>query len=344
MDAFYASIEIRDNPKLADKPVAVGGTSGRGVLTTCNYIARQFGCRSAMPTFKALRLCPDLVLIKVRFDVYREESRKIREIFHQFTELVEPLSLDEAYLDVSHLQSEGAAIAWEIRQRIWEETRLPASAGIAPTKSLAKIASDWRKPNGQFEVKPAEVDSFMKPLPVGKLWGVGKVTQNRLAARGFETCGDLQKATEVELATTFGKSGRSLYRLCRGIDEREVSPDRIRKSVSTERTYPEDLKFAEQGREALSPLVDELQSDLRDKHSDRAPRKLFVKLKFSDFTRTTIERVTPWPHRDLAFSLLDEAWTRGEGKSVRLIGVGVRFAEATDETEGGQLEMFSGDS
>ena len=137
MDAFYASIEIRDRPELADKPVAVGGTSGRGVLTTCNYIARKFGCRSAMPTFKALRLCPDLILLKVRFDVYREESRKIRQIFHQFTELVEPLSLDEAYLDVSHLESTGGALAWEIRQRIWEETRLPASAGIAPTKSLA---------------------------------------------------------------------------------------------------------------------------------------------------------------------------------------------------------------
>ena len=181
----------------------------------------------------------------------------------------------------------------------------------------------------------------MKPLPVGKLWGVGKVTQERLAARGFMTCGDLQKASEMELATAFGKSGRSLFRLCRGIDHRAVSPDRIRKSVSTERTYQEDLQFAEQGREALSPLIDELQSDLRDKHNDRAPRKLFVKLKFSDFTRTTIERVTPWPERDLAFSLLDEAWARGEGKTVRLIGVGVRFAESSDETENGQLEMFS---
>ncbi len=340
MDAFYASIEIRDNPDLAGKPVAVGGTSGRGVLTTCNYVARTFGCRSAMPTYKALRLCPDLVLVPVRFDAYRAESQRIRAIFSQFTGLVEPLSLDEAYLDVSHLRSLGAAVASEIRHRIRAETGLTASAGIAPNKALAKIASDWNKPDGQFEVAPDAVDAFVRPLPLGKLWGVGKVTRERLAALGFLTCGDLQSASEAELASTFGKWGCALYRLSRGIDERPVSPDRTRKSLSSERTFAEDLGFPEQGRSALAPLVEELQAELREKHRDRVPCKIFVKLKFSDFTQTTIERAAPWPESALAFSLLEEAWPRGNGKPVRLLGVGVRFAESSEDPDA-QLEMFA---
>jgi DNA polymerase-4 len=183
MDCFYAAIEERENPALKGKPVAVGGESRRGVLTTANYAARKFGCRSAMPVYKALELCPHLILLPVRFELYRADSARIRAIFGRFTELIEPLSLDEAYLDVSNLQTNGAAIAREIRAQIREEVGLAASAGIGPNKLVAKIASDWNKPDGQFEVLPEEVDAFVAALPVGRLWGVGKKSREQLSAQ-----------------------------------------------------------------------------------------------------------------------------------------------------------------
>ena len=231
MDCFYAAIEMRERPELRGQPVAVGG-SRRGVLTTCNYEARKFGCRSAMPSFQALRLCPDLVLLPVRFDLYRKESKRIRSIFTSFTDLVEPLSLDEAYLDVSHLRSEAASIAREVRERIREETQLTASAGIAPNKFLAKIASDWRKPDGQFEIRQEDIESFLRDLPVEKIWGVGKRTAKKIHALGAQTCGDLQGFTILELDRRFGRFGQELFNLCRGIDSRRVNPNRERKSVS----------------------------------------------------------------------------------------------------------------
>ena len=200
MDCFYAAIEMRDFPKaLGDKAIAVGSASKRGVLTTCNYEARKFGCRSAMPTYKAIELCPQLIVVAPRLDVYREEAIKIREIFYEYTALVEPLSLDEAYLDVSESGRFAWDIAKEIRAKIWHERKLTASAGIAPNKLLAKIASDWRKPNGQFAVRPDDIEAFMPPLPVERLWGIGPRTAEKLHQLGLRTCGDLQQKSLSEL-------------------------------------------------------------------------------------------------------------------------------------------------
>jgi DNA polymerase-4 len=339
MDCFYAAIELRERPELTGKPVAVGGRSGRGVLTTCNYEAREYGCRSAMPSFKARELCPDLVLLPTRFDLYRKESVRIREIFSQFTELIEPLSLDEAYLDVSHLDSEAAAVAWEVRQRIRLETELTASAGIAPNKFLAKIASDWNKPDGQFEVRPEDIDEFLVDLPVRKIWGVGKRTAERLHDAGIVTCGDLRERDEVELVRRFGKFGRSLYRLCRGVDDRPVNPHRERKSLSNERTFRENLTLLDEGLEKLDELVEELRDDLSGRHEERIIRECVVKVKFGDFQITSAQRGADRVEPDLFRELLTEAWNRGDGKSVRLIGAGVRFhPERSGEAR--QLEMF----
>ena len=325
MDCFYAAIEVRDNPALRGKPVAVGGSSGRGVLTTCTYEARKFGCRSAMPTFKALQLCPQLILVPVRFDVYRAESRAIREIFAQFSTLVEPLSLDEAYLDLSHLNSSGASLAEEIRFRIRRKTKLTASAGIAPNKMLAKVASDWRKPDGQFEIRPEEIDSFMRDLPARRIPGVGARTAERLKALGIETCGQMQRFSLAELHQAFGSFGAELFSRCRGIDRREVNPDRERKSLSNESTFPENLTRLEQCRGKLRELYGELIDDVRRKHSDRRLHKAFVKVKFADFKQTTVERAMTVFDPGLYDTLLAEAWERGKGRSVRLIGAGVRF-------------------
>ncbi|MEZ5327816.1 MAG: DNA polymerase IV [Verrucomicrobiales bacterium] len=345
MDCFYAAIEVRDHPELRGKPVAVGGSSERrGVLTTCSYEARKFGCRSAMPTFKAMRLCPDLILMPVRFDVYRRESARIREIFHRFTSLVEPLSLDEAFLDVSHLNSSGSAIAMEIRAMIQEETQLTASAGISANKLIAKIASDWRKPNGQFEVSESAVADFMCSLPVKRLWGVGKVTEKRLQALGLETCGDIVDRPLHQLVAELGRFGAELHEMAQGIDHRKVNPSRERKSLSNERTFAENLTSATEGLLKLEPILDELEADLgHAKNRDREICKSVVKLKFADFTQTTIERAAMSIDRNLYRILLEEAWARGDGKSVRLIGAGVRFLSesgSNDDHSGHQLKLF----
>lgn len=344
MDCFYAAVEMRERPELAGLPVAVGGREGqRGVLTTCNYEARRHGVRSAMPTSTALRKCPGLVVLPVRFDLYRAESRRVRAIFAAFTRLVEPLSLDEAYLDVSRLASEGAAVAAEIRQRIREETGLTASAGIAPNKFLAKIASDWNKPDGQHEVREQDVAEFVRALPVEKIWGVGERTAAKLHALGAKTCGDLQAFSLLELSRRFGKFGGALHELCRGIDDRPVVPDRERKSLSNERTYAEDIASEAEGAGKLEALAVELAEDLAAGHGDRRVREAFVKLKFADFTVTTAQRAAEAPDPSLLRELLAEAWSRGQGKAVRLIGTGVRFhpkAPGGPPPGEAQLEMF----
>ncbi len=339
MDCFYAAIEVRDDPPLSGKPVAVGGSSRqRGVLTTCNYEAREYGCRSAMPTFKALQLCPRLIVLPTRFDVYRNESQRIRGIFRRFTEFVEPLSLDEAYLDVSHLNSSGEAVAREIRYQIREETGLTASAGIAPNKFLAKIASDWRKPDGQFEIREEEIASFVHDLPVSKIWGVGKATAEKLYAQGVRTCGDLQSVSLPDLTRQFGKFGAQLHQLCRGIDSREVEPHRERKSLSTERTFEINITLLPECAERLKDLYTELAADYQAKHRDRSIAKAFVKLKFSDFSRTTAECKISGLEEPPFHDLLEKAWKRGHNKPVRLLGVGLRFEPPPGESM--QLEMF----
>jgi DNA polymerase-4 len=339
MDCFYAAVEMRECPELAGRPLAVGGASGRGVLTTCNYAARAFGVRSAMPVFKAKELCPQLIIVPVRFELYRAASKKVRSIFARYTERIEPLSLDEAYLDVSHLKRPGAEIAAEIRAAIHAETGLTASAGIGPNKLVAKIASDWNKPNGQCLVSPSKVDLFMRALPVRRIWGVGPKSAARLAGHGIETCEQLQTKDRTWLAQEFGSFGLELYELCRGIDERPVEANRMRKSLSNERTFENNLESLDECRDLLRRQHAELLEDLRASAPDRTIAKLLVKLKFSDFRRTTAEMPSRQPEMKRYLQLLDEAWGRS-GEPVRLLGIGVRFAD----TEGGseQLELGLG--
>ncbi len=337
MDCFYAAIEERDDPSLRGMPLAVAGSTRRGVLTTANYEARKFGCRSAMPVFKALELCPHLKLVPVRFDAYRAESARIRSIFGRFTEVIEPLSLDEAYLDVSHLRSSASAIAREIRAQIREETRLTASAGVSSNKLIAKIASDWNKPDGQFEVPPEEIPAFIAALPVGRLWGVGGKTRERLAAIGVQTCADLQKLDRIELARRFGRWGLELWHLCRGMDERPVTPDRTRKSLSSETTFSENIVVLPALIPPMRAMIEGLKEDLVSKHADRVIRSLVVKLKFADFERTTAERAGHALDHEVFAELLAEAWKRGNNRAVRLLGVGVRFEDPKSEA---QLDFF----
>lgn len=337
MDCFYAAIEEREDPSLRGKPVAVGGGSRRGVICAANYEARKFGCHSAMPGFKALQRCPELIMLPVRFDLYRSESAKIRAIFGRFTELIEPLSLDEAYLDVSDWQTQTSAIAREIRAQIFEETGLTASAGIGPNKMLAKIASDWRKPNGQFEVTLEEVDEFMHILPVAKLWGVGKRMQEKLTQINIKTCGDLQKLSKIELSQRFGKWGLELYELSRGRDDREVKPHRSRKSISKEHTFLEDVAHISDLLPRLKKTQESIQDVLDRKYRHRNVRSLVIKLKFADFTQTTAERAYPEPNEGVYTELLTEAWSRGKGKPVRLFGMGVRLQDEKDDP---QMELF----
>ena len=339
MDCFYAAIEVRDRPALRGKPVGVGGARDRrGVLTTCNYEARAFGVRSAMPTFMALQRCPDLIVVPTRFDVYRREAAVVREILHRFSPLVEPLSLDEAYLDVSSHSGAPAALAHVIRDLIFQRTKLTASAGIGPNKLIAKIASGMRKPNGQLEVTVAEVSEFMQELPVREIWGIGEKTEKKLQDLGVRTCGELQRFSRGELVDLFGKFGSELFDLSRGIDDRPVEPDRPRKSLSTEETFLSDLETVEECEDRLGELFEELMAELAQKETERRITKIFVKLKFADFTRTTAERAGLEPTLSGFRSLLAEAFAR-TGKKVRLIGVGVRFAET--EPEELQMPLFS---
>jgi DNA polymerase IV len=327
MDCFYAAIEVRDKPALRGKPVGVGGArERRGVLTTCNYEARKFGVHSAMPTFMALQRCPQLIVLPTRFDVYRREAAIVRGILHRFSPLIEPLSLDEAYVDLTEHPGAPAAIAQVMREMIFRKTKLTSSAGIGPNKLVAKIASEINKPNGQLEVKAEAVPAFMETLPVRKIWGIGEKTEQKLDHLGVKTCGELQRFSRPQLVDLFGKFGLDLYDLCRGIDDRPVEPDRPRKSLSTEETFSIDLATLEQCEERLEELFQDLMAELAQKEATRAVTKIFVKLKFSDFTRTTAERAGLEPSLPAFRVLLAEAFAR-TGKPVRLVGVGVRFAE-----------------
>ena len=330
MDCFYAAIEIRDNPALADKPVAVGGTSRqRGVLCTCNYIARQYGVRSAMPTAFALRLCKDLVLLPVNMEKYRAAAQIIHDIFREYTELVEPLSLDEAYLDVTnspHQNGIATDIAKAIRQQIWERVQITASAGVAPNKFLAKIASGWRKPNGLFVIRPHQVDAFIKDLPINQIHGVGKVTAEKLHAHGLKTCTDVQKVPLLELTEKFGKLGSQLYERSRGIDNRGVEPNRIRKSLSVERTFSENIQTMDDCVLIITDLHEKLLERIKNSAAGRSIKNQYMKIKYSDFKQNTIERISATPDLQQFKNLLYEL-NRREGISIRLLGLGVHFQE-----------------
>lgn len=326
MDAFYVSVEIRDNPALANKPVAVGGKSDRrGVLSTCNYIARRYGVGSAMPTSMAKKKCPDLIVVPGRMAVYKEVSQQIRQIFERYTDKIEPLSLDEAYLDVTDsqlFQGSATLIAKQIRQDIFNATGLTASAGIAPIKYLAKIASDQKKPNGQFTLSPDDIIPFIETMPLKKIPGVGKVTAEKLRLHGFTTGADIRGSSDNYLQQHFGKFGNVIWQRCQGIDDREVQVSRIRKSVGVERTFEFDMTgFTALNEVMTDKLLPELIRRATPHLETRKMNKLGVKVKFNDFHQTTKEQ----KHHDIDLSvlqaLLKEALTRGEGKSVRLLGI-----------------------
>ena len=332
MDCFYAAVEIRDNPSLQGKAVAVGAKAEqRGVLTTCNYEARKYGLHSAMPTARALQLCPDLILLPVAMDKYRRVSAAIHTIFRRYTDKIEPLSLDEAYLDVTGLevcQGSATLLAQRIRAEIYATVGLTASAGIAPNKFLAKVASDWHKPNGQFVIAPETVEEFVKTLAVKKIPGVGKVTAKKLLAQGIENCAQLQSLTKEELITAFGKFGYNLYDYCRGIDHRRVDIARTRKSVSVEHTFLHDLTTLLACEEKLPMLHQELMVRLK-KYDNRIIHKQFIKIKFSDFTQMTKECVVDSLKENNFLLLLREALAEFT-KPVRLLGIGVRLGEGKD--------------
>ncbi|UUY08187.1 DNA polymerase IV [Pseudomonas sp. J452] len=341
-DCFYAAIEMRDDPQLAGKPLAVGGAADRrGVVATCNYEARAWGIRSAMPMGQALKLCPELKVVKPRMDAYKAVSREIHGIFREFTEIIEPLSLDEAYLDVTdsaHFAGSATRIAKEIRRRVSQELHITVSAGVAPNKFLAKIASDWRKPDGLFVITPDQVDEFVAALPVSKLHGVGKVTADKLGRLGIGTCADLREWNKLALVREFGSFGERLWSLARGIDERALQTDSRRQSVSVENTYDEDIPNLAMCLKRLPELLEQLETRMARLDSSYKPDKPFVKIKFHDFSQTTLEQAGA--RRDLHSyqQLLSAAFARGN-KPVRLLGVGVRLLDMRGRHE--QLELFA---
>jgi DNA polymerase-4 len=290
MDAFYASVEERDDPSLVGKPVIVGGTpEGRGVVAAANYEARKFGVHSAMASARAHRLCPHAIVIRPRIDYYAQVSSQIREIFEQFTPQIEPLSLDEAFLDATGSESlfgPSAEIGMQVKKRIRVELQLVASVGVAPNKFLAKIASDVRKPDGFVIVEPDEVQAFLDPLPVGRIWGVGKVTGQVFDNLGIKTIGQLRSLSLESLNELFGASGEHYWRLARGIDNRPVVPDREARSISHETTFADDITEMDVLRAWLVDLVEQVARWLR--HHDLRGRTVDIKVRFADFT--TISR------------------------------------------------------
>ncbi len=338
MDAFYASVEQRDNPELRGKPVAVGGSAERGVVAAASYEARQFGVRSAMPSVTAKRQCPDLIFVRPRFEVYKAISRQIRDIFAEHTPIIEPLSLDEAYLDVTeNLQGIPLArdIALKIRGRIKAETDLNASAGISYNKFLAKLASDHRKPNGQFVISPEMGPAFVETLPVGKFHGIGPATAAKMNALGLFTGLDIRSQTLAFMNAHFGKSGAYYYWISRGVDERPVRANRIRKSIGAETTFSTDLAEFDALTTELKPLVDKVW-----RHCDTTGhrgRTVTLKIKFADFEIITRSRSVPAAiaRRDdlerLASGLLEVEMPLP--KRVRLLGVSLSALQAGDDVE-----------
>lgn len=336
MDAFYASIEQRDNPALRGRPLAVGRAEGRGVVAAASYEARTWGVRSAMPSKTALLRCPQLIFTPARFDVYREVSGQIRRIFLAFTDLVEPLSLDEAYLDVTENRcgvASATRIAREIKRRILARTGLTASAGVSVNKFLAKIASDMDKPDGLFVVPPEEVERFVEALEIERFWGVGKVTAERMHGLGIHTGADLKRFGEDELVRIFGKAGHAYYQNARGIDERPVIPDRPRKSLGAETTFSTDIGDPQQLLAIVEEIGGEVWERLR-KHGAFG-RTVTLKAKYADFEERSKRRTFLHPVRDRGTLLRTArellAQIDMEHGKIRLLGVTVSSLEDADE-------------
>lgn len=335
MDCFYAAVEMRDNPELRNLPIAVGGNSARGVLSTCNYIARQFGCRSAMPNHQAKKLCPDLVIVNGRMEVYKAVSQHIREIFAKYTDKIEPLSLDEAYLDVTGCElfsGSATLIAQQIRQEIFEQTQLTASAGVAPNKFLAKIASDENKPNGQCVISPDKVATFVENLPLQKIPGIGPKTAERLAKYGFHTCKDVRASNIAFLQTLLGKQASTLFHRSFGRDDREVQVSRVRKSLAVERTLSKDIVSFNEVEHVMVALLPKLVQRF-NKLNGYHIAKQGVKLKFSDFNQTTVEMRSQNINEANFIELFKKAIERANNRKIRLVGLTLGFGERTNQQQ-----------
>ncbi len=336
MDAFYASVEQRDDPQLRGKPVIVAWRGSRSVVCAASYEARRFGVHSAMPAMRAERLCPDAVFVPPDFTRYRQVSRSVREIFKRHTDLIEPLSLDEAYLDVTENKiglATATLVARTIREQVRLELNLTASAGVAPNKFLAKLASDWRKPDGLFVIRPEDIDTFLLPLPVGRLPGVGKVTGEKLAKLGAQTVSDLRTLDLPVLEHHFGRNGQRLHQLARGIDDNEVVPDRPTQSISVEDTFEHDVLLAE-----TEPMIRRLAEKLwsASRKESRMARTVVLKLKTSEFKILTRSHTPGFPPSsyeeltDIALKLRERV-DLGPQQRYRLVGVGLgNFREPED--------------
>ncbi len=342
MDAFYASVEQHDHPELKGKPVAVGGGSKRGVVSAASYEARTFGVHSAMSGFLAKQKCPDLIFVKPRFDRYKEVSLQIRDILYEYTDLVEPLSLDEAYLDVTHNKKgnpSATLIAREIRKNIVSQTGLTASAGISINKFLAKVASDYNKPNGQKTINPEEVISFLEHLEIRKFYGVGKVTAEKMYTLGIFTGKDLKEKSLEFLNRHFGKNGVYYYEVVRGIHLSEVKPHRIPKSVGAERTFSENLSSEIFMLGKLENIAAELERRLVK--GKIAGKTLTLKIKYSDFTLQTRSKTLPYfvSNKDLIFEVAKELLFQAElQNSVRLLGISLANLNTEKKAEASKKE------
>jgi DNA polymerase IV len=344
MDAFFASVEQLDNPELKGKPVAVGGSSERSVVAAASYEARKFGVRSAMPSAIAKRLCPDLIFVKHNFERYHEVSAIIFNIFKEYTEIIEPLSIDEAFLDVTDDKKNivsATLIAERIRNEINHRTGLTASAGISVNKFLAKIASDINKPDGIFLIHPEEAEKFIEELPIEKFYGIGKVTARKMHKLGIHRGSDLKKWDLVSLVRNFGKVGVFYFNIARGIDERPVEPDQERKSVGTELTYEKDLTTSFAIIAELYKLEKELMERLE--HSGTTGRTITMKVKFSDFRQITRSRTLQNYIRDFNTLHKEVSEIRKslelEGFRIRLMGVSISNLES-DDSDDNQLHLF----
>ena len=350
MDAFYASVEQRDFPEYRGKPIVVGGSpDGRGVVATASYEARQFGIHSAMSARKAIQLCPDALFVRPRFDAYKSVSVSIREIFRRYTDLIEPLSLDEAYLDVTVDKlaiGSALSIAQEIKDAIKNELNLSASAGVSSNKFVAKIASDMNKPDGLTFIGPSKIAAFMEKLPVEKFFGVGKVTADRMKKMGFYTGADLKKISEEELVRKFGKTGRFYYKIVRGIDERPVQPHRLTKSLGAEDTFEQDLDTADEMLTELEQIAEKVTERLE--RNKLKGKTLTLKIKFNDFKQITRNQSFATPIADYfsIYAAAKELLLKAEmnGKSVRLLGISLsnfgNTVQLSKFVNPDQLELF----
>lgn len=346
MDAFYASVEQRDNPELRGKPLAVGGGGPRGVVAAASYEARKFGVRSAMPGGKARRLCPDLIFVRPRFDAYREVSRQIRQIFERFTDIIQPLSLDEAYLDVTRNKMgivSATYVAQEIRRMIQEETGLTASAGVSYCKLIAKLASDQNKPDGLCVVTPDQGAAFIAAMPVSRIHGIGPVTARRMREMGIETGADLRRYDLETLQRRFGKAARFYHGAARGIDERPVEERQVRKSISVEDTFENDLYGPAELDEALTPIITRLWQ--RMERAQSFGRTVTLKIKFNDFSIITRSKsFGGWIDNPELLASLGRELLAGQcpvPRGVRLLGLGVHNLEEEERAAASQQRALS---